>query len=246
VSLLCILFQFICVKRSKALPGSRFACKCGSSVKVVSTAEAAIVKLEEGIEEEVVPEDPRHGSFGIIGTYQCEMDEIISFDACPSTNTLVTSHKSQLIRLWNLHTHEVTRTIKSFHKIPITHTEINKTESATLKREEDSPLGEDGEIVWGDADELTWATVAGNTVKVWNAGGNQVSKEIRIDGGPSLGFIKWETTYNGKKRLFVADRCIYRIEQESGSNQYAMTQMMSGHFSQVTGLEWGAGNLMIR
>lgn len=190
--------------------------------------------------------EPDHGSFGVIGTYECEMDEIVSFDACPSTNTLITSHKSQLLRVWNLHSGEVTRTIKSFHSTPISHTEIHKTESATMKQEINAPLQEDSSIQWGEVEALTWATVAGNSVKVWKASGNQVSKQIRIEGVPSLGFVKWETTADVRHRFFVAERNIYCIEKEAGSNQYSLTQTLTGHFSQVTGLEWATGNVMVR
>ena len=228
-------------------------------MKIVSTAVNSIVKLEDAEivaagEEADSKGIETTGSFGIIGSYECEMDEIISFDTCAFTHTLITAHKSQLLRVWDLNTKETARTIKSFHSTPITFVEVHKSKSAALTNSKTNGFSKpEDHIISVDDDEkdtrsqLTWTTIAGNVVKVWDAGGSLVSKAIRIDGIPSIGFVAWDYSKTGKKnRLLVAERNIYLIELDDQTKQFGISQVLEGHYSQVTGIEWGPNNLMVR
>ncbi len=225
----------------------------------MSTAINSVVKLEDseiiaaGADSKMVE---TMGSFGIIGTYDCEEDEIISFDTCPTTHTLITAHKSQLLRLWDLNTKVSSRTIKSFHTTPIGFLEVHKSKSlalSTCKSNDSASSKPEDNVVSVDDEEgdtrsrLTWTTIAGNVVKVWDAGGSLVSKAIRIDGIASVGFAKWDYSHTGKKnRLLVAERNIYLIEMDEQTKQFAVSQVLEGHYSQVTGVEWGPKDLMVR
>jgi len=158
---------------------------------------------------------------------------------------MITAHKSNLLRLWNLKTNEVIRTIKSFHTLPINILEINKGSKLTndeLSKENNSSPQKESEI---DQSDLHWVTISGATLKFWNAGGNQVSKAVNIDKVSSLAFAKWDTKEKSA-RLFAADRSIYVIEDQDGSNQYSTSYTLEGHYSQVTGLDFSNGETMVR
>jgi len=251
-----------------------FACQCGPVVKLVSISQSSLLKSEEKDkdgsktslhlhvlvegEEIKIEEDEESGAeekikadtgfdsssaFGIISTFETEMDEILSFDACPSTHTLVTGHKSGLIRVWDTNSREILRTIRGLHgNIPITGLEIYKASSSFGT----AAAAASGTAASSGRDQLVWATIAGNTVKLWDAGGNQVSKGIKIGDLPSIGFIKWDYSAKaGSPKLFVAERNIYCIEMDGKRKEFGVSRVLEGHYSQVTGLEWGPNYIMV-
>lgn len=208
-------------------------------------------------------EDTMAECFQITSHLETELDEIITFDACPSTRLLITSHKSTLLRVWDLDKSEVIKTVKSLHNLPITLIEIHKMRVAgrlqkTLKSKgtpSPSRRNEDvdvtvvptyDEAVSSSRADLVWATVAGATVKFWELGGNKMSKMIHIGNIASIGYATWQTGDN--KRFFIAERNIYVLEATASGDeaQYKITQTLEGHYSQVTGIEFvQEGSMMI-
>ncbi|CAL8073192.1 unnamed protein product [Orchesella dallaii] len=248
-----------------------FACQNGSAINVVSTSAAIKPKLdsdgegtvingnEDDIEPMVVDDTTQTtGCFQIISHLESELDEIIGFDSCPATHLLITSHKSTLLRIWDLNKNEVIKTIKSLHALPIGLLEIHKARANFNLRKKLAPLSDSEpesvvkvptfeEATLSTRNDLIWTTVSGAVVKVWEFGGNQMSKAIQIPGIASVGFAKWDDS--GKKsRLFVAERNIYIVEPKEGTGKvsnYGITMTLEGHYSQVTGIEFAEGNIMI-
>lgn len=209
--------------------------------------------------KERIPTTETTECFQIISQMETELDEIITFDACPSSHILVTSHKSTLLRVWDLDKNEVIKTVKSLHHLPIGLIEIHKARansslhgklktngsnkgSPSPARSSDNddivevPSYE--KVVESTRSDLIWATISGAQVKVWEYGGSQMSKLIPIGNIASIGYATW--TDDESKRLFVAERNIYVIEAvKSGQEmQYKVTQTLEGHYSQVTGIEF--------
>lgn len=200
--------------------------------------------MEDEEEEEDEKEEAleMRDCFQVIRTFDCDMDEILTFDASAESSIMVTAHKSNLLRLWDLNEEETPlepkKLIKSFHSTPIMNVAIGRGSGEAMKL--------NGDLVGEDSfSHLRWATAAGAVVKVWEFGGNQVSKAIHVDNIASVGLLKWETGSSGKQRLFAAERKIYVIDV-TPEKQYKVAHVCDGHFSQVTGIEWPGDNLMIR
>ncbi|ODN02897.1 Transducin beta-like protein 3 [Orchesella cincta] len=252
-----------------------FACQSGASINVISTSaaikpksdpdddDATIINGDEAEIEHMAVDGSTQitGCFQIISHLESELDEITAFDACPATHLLVTSHKSTLLRVWDLNKNEVIKTIKSLHTLPIVLLELHKARanfSLRKKLKASSTSDSEPEAVvqvpsfeeatLSTRNDLIWTTVSGALVKVWEFGGNQMSKAIHVPNIASIGFVKWDDS--GKKsRLFVAERNIYIIQPKEGGggnvSNYGITNTLEGHYSQVTGIEFVEGNVMI-
>jgi WD40 repeat protein len=249
------------------LSGQRFVCQCGTGIKVVQTSVEIKPEKQEDMEiddeddddsdlrlilEKTSIQDKKHGSsssstsFCIEREIEVPMDEIISFDACPVTNTLITSHKSRLLRIWCLLTGEVIKVIKSIHALPIGFIEINKTKawedfSETKVKVEGEKQRKPEDAARG---QLSWCTVAGAGVKLWEMGGNQMSRLIPVDNIASIGYVRWGVG-SSKNQLFVAERHIYILGTSESNKQFGVLRTLEGHYSQVTGIEFdGTGHLI--
>jgi len=250
-----------------------FVCQCGPSIKVMSTAMTTKIEKKENQDDEVDEQDSSADGlaenskksnienedkkdfkslFSYVYELETELDEIIAFDACPSSSILITSHKSNLLRMWCLLTGQVIKTVKSLHHLPIGFIEINKTKTfweaqKAIKQLEKSDSGTPNfkdavEAVRGD---LCWSTVSGSGVKIWEAGGNNMSRLVRIENIATLGYVRWSLkTY--EKQLFVAERNIYVMGILKDKTQFDIVHTLEGHYSQVTGIEFGENDLMIR
>ncbi|CAG7833531.1 unnamed protein product [Allacma fusca] len=243
------------------LSACHFACQCGPTIKIISTTKSTplgkeaddVIEVDEKAEElegndqDDKKEDKNEG-FKVINTYECEMDEILSFDASCLPHVLLTAHKSNLLRLWDLNDTtqppKPVKLIRSYHNTPIIHVAIESSQNISSRGENVTSVGElsTGENPFAN---VRWATVAGSVVKVWEMGGNQVSRAIKVDNIASIGFVKWGC--HGKPRLYAAERKIYVIEMSDETKQYEVVSSCEGHFSQITGIEWSGenNNLMI-
>lgn len=251
------------------LSHSHFACQFGAAVNVVSTG-APVKKKDEDSDRIECTEGAEihteHEGFEIISRLESDLDDVISFDACNSSQILVTSHKSTLLRIWDLEKNEVIKTVKSLHHLPIGLLEIHKVRAGHILQRKlksnvsntnsTSPSRSDSEDVFevlpypeavaATRNDLIWTTVSGSQVKVWEYGGNQMSKAIQIGNIASIGYVTWSD--DESRRLFVAERNISVIEAAKigAETQYKITQTLEGHYSQVTGIEFAQdGSLMI-
>jgi hypothetical protein len=84
--------------------------------------------------------------------------------------------------------------------------------------------------------------VSGAALKMWQLGGNQMSKLIRVENITALGYVCWENT-----KFYAAERHIYIMGNHPETKQFGILKTLEGHYSQVTGIEFITGdNLMLR
>jgi len=240
------------------LNDSRFVCQCGTGINVVQTS--AFIKVEDkeddsgtetndDIDDEKTEkvkdssqESKFSSSFSILREIDIPLDETISFDVCPVTDVLITSHKSKLLRIWCLRTGELVRVIKSIHQQPIGFIEINKEKAWG----DVSVIEVDGtKDIDGARGQLTWCTVAGAGVKLWEMGGNQMSKLINVDNIALIGYARWGKG-SANDKFFAAERHIYILGTKADSKQFGVVQTLEGHYSQVTGIEFDGNKHLVR
>lgn len=232
--LLLVLFCLIFL--TQITDDDEFVCQHGPVVKVIRKGNVGI-KTEQGDDEDF--KSNFKTSFVITKTIEAELDDILSFDTCLVSKVVITAHKSNLLRIWCLISGQLLKTIKSLHNMPIGYIEICKAQS--LKNIKGVLSSNELDAIEGARIQLCWISISGAAVKLWQLGGNQMSKLIRVENITALGYARWENT-----TLYTAERNIYVMGIQPETKQFGVLKTLEGHYSQVTGIEFTTDNLMLR
>lgn len=125
--------------------------------------------------------------------------------------------------------------------MPIGHVEICKAQSLKDIKNILPNVSDELDAIERTRAQLCWVSVSGAAVKMWQLGGNQMSKLIRIDNITALGYVRWENT-----TFYAAERHIYVMGINPETKQFGVLRTLEGHYSQVTGIEFCQQNMMLR
>ncbi|KAI5723613.1 hypothetical protein M8J76_008726 [Diaphorina citri] len=179
--------------------GTHLLCQCGNNIKVLSIGTGAV--------DHSIPAQP----------LEEDTDDILTFTVAVDSDSLVTAHRSGLLKLWDWRNGELQKSWKSIHKGPISCLAISSAETGCI-------------LASGGSD---------SSVRLWILQHHACTHNLKATQGV-VSVIKFHTNPDSEKlELFAAgDEYIAVYDVTSGDLLYKLT----AHFNRITDFDFDLVN----